>query len=240
MYALPNLIFHLSQLIYYRPNILALNLATSTLVSLALLLLFMAIAGTLLYFFHKKTYVCCNAGPPEGLQRRVLISSNWSLVIISFLLTILYLPLSTMAMHVLVWSEDLWVVPNPYVSATSFPPQLPPLGPADQYREPLDFCWTTTMQRNQLNYAPVIVILSLICVAGVSSLRRISCPRPLIVQTTYIADRLVPPLPASNYHANGSDRRYIHRNGSAPKSKRDGSRIPTTARSRPKPADIFV
>ncbi|KAH8100667.1 hypothetical protein BXZ70DRAFT_1008156 [Cristinia sonorae] len=150
------------------PNILALNLATSTLLSLTLLLLFMLLAGTLLYFFWKKTSLCCSAGPPEGLQRVVLLKSNWSLVFISFFLTILYLPLSTMAVHVLVWSEDLWVVPNPYINATSYPPRLPSLGPPDQFRDPLDFCWTTTMQRDQVNYAAVIIIMSLICVAGLT------------------------------------------------------------------------
>ncbi|THH34000.1 hypothetical protein EUX98_g138 [Antrodiella citrinella] len=146
------------------PNILAFNLATNTLVSLALLLIFMIIAGTLLWLFYKKTSLCSSLGPPEGLQRVVLITGNWSLVLISFVLTILYLPLSTMAMHVLVWSDDLWVVPNPYTNATTFPPQLPPLGPSDQFRDPLDFCWTTTMERSQLNYAPVIIIISLVCV----------------------------------------------------------------------------
>lgn len=128
----------------------------------------MIVAGTLLYFFYKKTSLCCSVGPVEGLQRVKLITSNWSLVLISFALTVLYLPLSTMAVHVLVWSEDLWVVPNPYVNATTSPPQVAPLGPADQFRDPLDFCWTTTMKRNQLNYAPVIVIISLVCVSGVS------------------------------------------------------------------------
>ncbi|KAG6862355.1 hypothetical protein C0995_011795 [Termitomyces sp. Mi166 len=65
-----------------------------------------------------------------------------------------------MTVHVLVWSQDLWVVPNPYTNATSYPPVLPPLGPPDEYRDPLDFCWTTTMRRNEVNYAPFVVILS--------------------------------------------------------------------------------
>ena len=85
----------------------------------------------------------------------------------SFVLTVLYLPLSTMSMHVLVWSDDLWVVPNPYTNSSVNPPDLPPLGPADEFLGPLDFCYTTTMKRNELNYAPVLVILAVTSLIGV-------------------------------------------------------------------------
>ncbi|KAG5647947.1 hypothetical protein DXG03_006981 [Asterophora parasitica] len=67
-----------------------------------------------------------------------------------------------MAVHVLVWSQDLWVVPNPYANATSFPPDVPPLGPSSEYRDAMDFCWTTTMKRNQVNYAPIVIVLAAI------------------------------------------------------------------------------
>ena len=85
----------------------------------------------------------------------------------SLVLTVLYLPLSTMAMHVVVWSDDLWVVPNPYTNVTVNPADLPPLGPPAEFRSPLDFCYTTTMKRNELNYAPILVILALLSLIGV-------------------------------------------------------------------------
>ncbi len=132
-----------------------------------MLLVFMTVSGVLLYFFFRATSLCCRLSTPEGLQKASYMKNQWSLVIISFFLSVIYLPLSTMAMHVLVWSEDLWIVPNPYTNATSFPPNLPPLGPSSEFRDPLDFCWTTTMERNELNYAPVIVIIAIICVSGV-------------------------------------------------------------------------
>ncbi|CAL1695681.1 unnamed protein product [Somion occarium] len=147
------------------PNILALNLATSTVLSLVLLLIFMFISGALLYYFHRSTSLCCRLGISEGLQQSPHLASNWGLLIATFILTVLYLPLSTMAMHVLVWSEDLWVVPNPYVNATSYPPEVSPLGPPDEFRDPLDFCWTTTMKRNQINFAPIVIIIAFICIA---------------------------------------------------------------------------
>ena len=149
------------------PNILALNLASSIRTALLMLIAFMAISGVLLYFFARATSLCCQLGVPEGLQQPSYMRNRWSLLLISFLLTAIYLPLSTMAIHVLVWSDDLWVVPNPYVNATSFPPVVPPLGDPTMFRDPLNFCYTTTMQRNEVNYAPVVVIIALICLGAV-------------------------------------------------------------------------
>ena len=146
-----------------------------------MLVIMMLLAGVLLYLFYRATSACCRLGTPEGLQQPSYLQNRWSILIVSFLLTAIYLPLSTMAMHVLVWSDDLWVVPNPYVNATSFPPDPPLLGPAAEYRDPMDFCWTTTMKRNELNYAPVVVLVAVICVIGVSGLYL--APRPKIILT---------------------------------------------------------
>jgi hypothetical protein len=79
-----------------------------------------------------------------------------------------------MAVHVIVWSEELWPIPNPYKNANATLnadglPVLEPLGPVEEFRDPLDFCWTTTMKRNEVNYAAVIVILAVVAVGFVSS-----------------------------------------------------------------------
>ena len=136
---------------------------------MVLLIVFMLLSGVLLFFFYRATSICAQLGQEEGLRERSSIKNTWSIVLISFTLTVLYLPLSTMALHVLVWSEDLWVVPNPYINATSLPPQLPPLGPPDQFRDPLDFCWTTSMRKDQVNFSPIVIIIAAACIAGVSS-----------------------------------------------------------------------
>lgn len=128
----------------------------------------MTMAGVLLYIFMRMTAACCSVVIPEGLQPTTYLKNTWAVVLTSFTLTVIYLPLSTMAVHVLIWSDDLWAVPNPYTNATSFPPAVLPLGPSDEYRDPLDFCYTTTMLRNEINWAPVAVILALICFLGVS------------------------------------------------------------------------
>ncbi|KAF5374814.1 hypothetical protein D9758_000330 [Tetrapyrgos nigripes] len=143
------------------PNVLALNFASTIIQSLIFLVVFMVIASGLLYRFYKSARHSDRYNCVEGLQQKDL-GKQWGLIAVTFLLTLIYLPMSTMAIHVIVWSQDLWAVPNPYLNATSFPPQVPPLGPADEFRNPLDFCWTTTMNKNEINYAPVLVILSVV------------------------------------------------------------------------------
>ncbi|RPD55808.1 hypothetical protein L227DRAFT_614942 [Lentinus tigrinus ALCF2SS1-6] len=142
------------------PNVLAFNFASTLLQSLILLVVFMIIAGVLLYFFMRMTAACCSVIIPEGLQSTTYLKHSWSVLLCSFVLTVIYLPLSTMAVHVLVWSDDLWVVPNPYTNTTI---EVKPFGPPDEFRAPLDFCYTTTMLRNEINYSPVVVVIAIIC-----------------------------------------------------------------------------
>ena len=130
--------------------------------------MFMTIASILLFIFYRYSRQCELYNVREGLQASTNRNSQWGLVIVTFLLTIIYLPLSTMAVHVLVWSQDLWAVPNPYLNATSFPPSVPPLGPSNVFFDPLDFCWTTTMKRNEINFAPLLVIIALVTILSVS------------------------------------------------------------------------
>ncbi|KAJ3883366.1 hypothetical protein F5051DRAFT_391948 [Lentinula edodes] len=149
------------------PNVLALNFASTLTQSLIFLVIFMIIASGLLYYFQQRARHCDRYNQLEGLQKRSK-GKHWRIVVVTFLLTVIYLPMSIMAIHVLVWSDDLWVVPNPYVNATSFPPVVAPLGPTSEYRDPLDFCWTTTMKKDEINYAPVLIILSAIVVGMLS------------------------------------------------------------------------
>jgi hypothetical protein len=168
-----------------RPNILALNFASTMAQSLVFLLMFMGIAAALLYYFYRSTSHCDRYSGIEGLQRTNQQGKQRGLVIVTFLLTVIYLPLSTMAVHVLVWSQDLWVVPNPYVGPAPSQSAALPLETPGEYRGPLDFCWTTTMKRNQVNYAPVIIVLALVVFFFVRSKKfiinsnELNCPMKL-------------------------------------------------------------
>ena len=129
--------------------------------SLILLIVFMTLSGFLLYYFHVSTKRIALASTREGFQGKDT-GAGWGIIFASFFLTLVYLPLSTLVVHVLLWSQDLWVVPNPYINATFLPPSLPPLGPPSQFRDPLDFCYTTTMSKNQINFAPMLIILAIL------------------------------------------------------------------------------
>lgn len=134
-----------------------------------MLFVYIAITAILMRKFHQFSRQCSRDGIVEGLYRPPVQSRRWVLISVSFLLVVLFLPLSTISLHVIVWSEDLWVVPNPYVNATVFPPILPPLGPPEEFKDPLDFCWTSTMKKNDINWAPVLVIVSMAVWSLVSS-----------------------------------------------------------------------
>lgn len=153
-----------------RPNVLALNFGSTVVQSLVFLGVFVLIAALLLYYFWSATNKCEPSDIQEGLPPTPQKRSDWGLIIVSFVLSVLYLPLSTIATHALVWADDFWVVPNPYVNATSLPPQLPPLGPSDEFHDPLDFCYTTTMKRNEFNFAPIVIIISALTFLFVSNL----------------------------------------------------------------------
>ncbi|KAH9178928.1 hypothetical protein EDB89DRAFT_2172217 [Lactarius sanguifluus] len=169
------------------PNILALNFATTLVQSLIFLVIFMGLSGLLLYAFHTSTAPCKRYSSLEGFQQPDR-SSGRSIVITSFLLTVVYLPLSTLAVHVITWSDDLWAVPNPYLNSTTNPPVVAPLGPPDQFRDPLDFCYTTTMKKNEINFAPLVVISAIMILFALT----ISYPfslRMLIKQSVPTVDK---------------------------------------------------
>ena len=138
--------------------------------ALVYLLVLMLITLALLSYMLYVTKEASRLQIQEGFQQPTLPGGLW-IMFVTFTLMVLYLPLSTMALHVVIWSSDLWVVPNPYIDATSLPPVPEPLGPPEQYRDPLDFCWTTTMKRNEINFAPAVFICALISIAMVKFYR---------------------------------------------------------------------
>ncbi|KAJ1033853.1 hypothetical protein NDA16_000061 [Ustilago loliicola] len=81
-----------------------------------------------------------------------------------FVLGLLYLPLSKLAVDVLVWSSDFWPVPNPYKGGIDDPVPGPLLGDPDIWRAPLDFCYTTTMRKDAFNYAYIIIPMAVLTI----------------------------------------------------------------------------
>jgi hypothetical protein len=152
------------------PNMLALNFASTIIQSLLYLLIFLSISSALLFYFWRVTERCAELQNLEGLQVAETKNYGVATVCVTFILAVIYLPVSTMAVHVLTWSDDLWVVPNPYKNATTWPPQVDPLGSPEEWRDPLSFCYTTTMRKNEINWAPVLVLVALVVSSMVSPL----------------------------------------------------------------------
>ncbi|KAK0549905.1 hypothetical protein OC845_002888 [Tilletia horrida] len=85
-------------------------------------------------------------------------------ILLVFGLTTIYIPLTKLAVDTLVWHIDFWVF-NPTQGSQDLPSSLPPLGDSDHYRDPLDFCYTTTMRKDKFNFAWLLLpvaVLSLI------------------------------------------------------------------------------
>ncbi|KAF8523077.1 hypothetical protein BU17DRAFT_75023 [Hysterangium stoloniferum] len=112
------------------PNALALNLGHTT-VSLILFIVCMAVSGLSLYHFHVSVRRICLASSREGLQSRAT-GSNWGLLFSGFFLTLIYLPMSTISVHALLWSDDFW--PDRNVTHIS--------------------------SDNEINFAPLVLILA--------------------------------------------------------------------------------
>ncbi|KDQ13737.1 hypothetical protein BOTBODRAFT_111078 [Botryobasidium botryosum FD-172 SS1] len=145
------------------PNILALS--PTVLPSLTLYTLLLIISLSLLTYFHFATRNILRTHlAREGIQGKP-VGNGWGIVMSSFALTVVYLPVGTISLHAIIWSSDFWPVANPYTSST-FPPA--PLGPSSEFRGPLDFCYTTTMKKDEFNFAPFVVILSLAAFLSVS------------------------------------------------------------------------
>lgn len=125
-----------------RPNIIALNPLSVFSQSLVYLfvLQFLSIIALLAFRYavdsaHRTTLPEGHA-PAKwtawGRLRRALV------MIVGFLLVVFWLPVSTVCLKVLVWSDDLWAVENPYKLTDD--PSFPPRGAGSGLRDPSDFC----------------------------------------------------------------------------------------------------
>lgn len=87
------------------PNILALNFFSLLEQKILFLAVFSVIALALTYLFHRWTRTIIYGDQTtntEGLLRVTKKTSGWGLVLITFVLCVLYLPVSTIAVHGLV------------------------------------------------------------------------------------------------------------------------------------------
>ncbi|CAG8529899.1 7731_t:CDS:2 [Ambispora gerdemannii] len=148
------------------PNLFSLNFQNVFGNGFAFLLAFFLICFAALYWFRKMTKHDPNE-VVEGLE-----SYPWNLrperskkenIVVVFVITSLYLPLSKLSIDALVWSDTFWPVTNPYLTTDS--PEFTPLGSPDTYRAPDDFCYVTSMRKQDLNFAFIIIPIALLNLA---------------------------------------------------------------------------
>ncbi|CAG8466098.1 26770_t:CDS:2 [Dentiscutata erythropus] len=145
------------------PNLFSLNLDRVFGNAIAFFLVFCVIAFGALYWFRMMTKWDPNADV-EGLE-----SSPWNLrpetkrrqnIIITFLLTTLYLPISKLSIDALVWGDTFWAIPNPYIYSDT--PDFSYYNNMTDNRNPNDFCYVTSMREGDLNFSPVIIGVALV------------------------------------------------------------------------------
>ncbi|KAF8316174.1 hypothetical protein DL93DRAFT_2154964 [Clavulina sp. PMI_390] len=134
------------------PNILALNFFTLIEQKLLFFSLFALCAICLLCIFHRYTRsIIYDEANTEGLYRTPATGTGWGLVWVSFTLCLVYLPISIIAVHGLMWSSDFWPVNNSTGIAASS-----------------SVCYTTASAPNQANLAPLVVMLCVVVVLSIT------------------------------------------------------------------------
>jgi hypothetical protein len=94
-----------------------------------------------------------------GLPTRIRRSRAYRISII-FLISSLYVPLSKISIGALVWTSDYWAVENYYLANDN--PTPSPFDNHDQYYDPLNFCYKTTMRKAGFNWAiPILIVAGL-------------------------------------------------------------------------------
>lgn len=150
-------------LFYTLPSFLALDFVSIFGMAIIWLLVWMGIIAIVLLWFWRLSSSYDPNRNVHGYEGQPYIfrsskRGNKALnVFLTFVLTSLYMPLSKMALDTLLWSSDYWAVSDPYQGGNVRNPTPPPLGDSNTYRDPLDFCYTTTMRKDEFNYAWVIV-----------------------------------------------------------------------------------
>ncbi|GAA5877534.1 hypothetical protein JCM3774_005898 [Rhodotorula dairenensis] len=153
----------------------------------ALIFLFVLTLVTLAALYELMRFTGGWKGPSSGLQGTKLDQGEgydregtatrqeswrnsrvWRIVV-TFWCTSVYLPLSKWAIGALVYTDDYWPVPNPYLATRDTKPDLlASLGAAQEFHDPLDFCYRTSMRRNSINFTFVLLPVAALVILTLS------------------------------------------------------------------------
>ncbi|CAD6898784.1 unnamed protein product [Tilletia controversa] len=147
------------------PSILALDFVSLLGRAQVFMVLWMVVGALMLWRFWRVTKAYDHNRYVDGFDSRPSAyttpprGTKTGYVLLVFGLTTAYIPLTKLAVDVLVWNIDFWVM-NPLADMNDMddlPKDLPPLGDSDHFRDPLDFCYTTTVRKDKFNFAWLLV-----------------------------------------------------------------------------------
>ena len=121
-------------------------------------------------------------------------SRGWR-ILVTFWCTSIYLPLSKLALGALVFTDDYWPIPNPYLATGQDKPDLAPLGTAREFHEPLDFCYRTSMRRDSINLTFILLPIAALVILTLSLWLPwrlwsvINCEKPKVDAWTELGER---------------------------------------------------
>lgn len=152
------------------PSILALDFVSVFGLAIVFFVLWIVLTGLgLLWFWHMTSSYDANRSI-QGYEGQPYIFSSpkrgtkVTNIVVTFVLTSLYIPLSKIAFDALLWSSDFWVVVDPYQGGAINDPHPASLGDPAIFRGPMDFCYTTTMRKDEFNWAWFIVPVAFTCI----------------------------------------------------------------------------
>ncbi|GES75634.1 hypothetical protein RCL_jg12770.t1 [Rhizophagus clarus] len=146
------------------PDFLSLNMDQVFGFGAVFLLIFFVIGFGCLFVFRKiaNWKKVTDVENLESSSRFSLLQSH----MIIFVLTTLYVPLTRLSLETLVWSDSFWPVKNPYLPDVDFPDFNSMIDAGnDALRLPQDFCYVTSMNKNEVNLSPFIIALGILNLA---------------------------------------------------------------------------
>ncbi|CAO1630349.1 unnamed protein product [Parajaminaea phylloscopi] len=143
------------------PSLLALDFVSVFGLAVIFFLVWVLVMGLGLFYFWRMTSAYDANRDIQGFEGQPYIfrspkrGTKAANIAITFMLSTLYIPLSKLALEALTWSSDFWAIDSQYASGQSQDLQTG-VDPAVS-RDPTDFCYTTTMRRDQFNWAWIIL-----------------------------------------------------------------------------------
>lgn len=151
-------------LLHTLPSFLALDFVSLFGKALLWLCIYLLLALLLLWRFWRFTRAADPNRTVEGFGSQPWLftsqrmGSKLANILVVFTLSVLYIPLSKLALDTLTWQADFW--PADAQAALAAGVAASHIGSSETMRASDDFCWSTTLQRDEFNFAWLLLPLA--------------------------------------------------------------------------------